>query len=297
MPTSRPSGRLANTVDDLQQRSTGKSRRAERCNTSGHTSESATRASASAPRRSRRGRGRTVVAGQSVDVHSRLPPARGSSSDERRLGPDRIGDDACQRIGTTTPPSGICRRSGHTAGTAGEQNDVPQVPRQRRDHPSATVSTSCQRKSDLRRSLSFQNGSSRRRFDARITTVGNGIKYVDVAVSDCFDSPTGVTTTVSAGGNAYDSPVLVTGRLHRMRGRGTIRERRHLTVQFTKRLRTAPRALPPSSQPRAECVEPAVGTNQFGPETGGSRWSPRASPILGQPAKTDSPDPSRTDRS
>src|SRR6185436_8812379 len=45
----------------------------------------------------------------------------------------------------------------------------------------------------------------------RLTQSGSGIKYTDVAVPTCFSSPTGVTTTVSTGGNGGYVPVVTDG--------------------------------------------------------------------------------------
>ena len=117
-----------------------------------------------------------------------------------------------------------------TAGTTGGQNDNPPVligdiTNPRRGHNVRR----CRGKPD--RNPALQNGVAAT-LRVRITAVGSGIKYTDVAVPTCFSSPTAVTATVSAGGNAYATPIVVTDGFIRLPG-GLVATNGTLTVQFT----------------------------------------------------------------
>ena len=96
----------------------------------------------------------------------------------------------------------------NTAGTAGEQNDNPPVLiGDVTTNPTATITFV-----DAGGNADLHAGAPKRASAAtvrvRVTQSGSGIKYTDIAVPTCFGTPSGVTATVSAGGNAYDTPVL-----------------------------------------------------------------------------------------
>src|SRR5688500_15676047 len=172
-------------------------------------------------------------------------------------------------------------------GTTGEQNDNPPVLIGSTTAPSATI-TFVDAGGNPIVSPVLQNGVSST-VRVRITQSGSGIKYTDVAVPTCFSSPTSVTATVSAGGNAYDTPVLVTDGFIRLSG-GSISTNGTLTVAFNTTPNCISGTYLVSSDPSTNASNPPSGTNQSVSTTGGSLTiaSGRADLSI---AKTDSPDP------
>jgi hypothetical protein len=121
------------------------------------------------------------------------------------------------QVTATTPPANqngnaaewLMQTFTDTAGTANEQNDNPPVLIGVITTPTATITFVDGSGTPISNPVLQNNQPATVR--VRITqSANNGIKYTDVAVPTCFSSPTGVTATVSAGGNAYDTPVLVT---------------------------------------------------------------------------------------
>ena len=119
----------------------------------------------------------------------------------------------------------------NTAGTTGEQNDNPPVLIGDTTNPSATITYIVPLGSHYGGACPSEPPAGDR--TVRITQSGNGIKYTDIAVPACFSTPTGVTATVSAGGNAYDTPVLVTDGFIRLSGGSIQQNGGTLTVTFT----------------------------------------------------------------
>jgi hypothetical protein len=174
-----------------------------------------------------------------------------------------------------------------TAGTAGVQDDNPPVLIGDITNPSATI-TFVDAGGVPIASPVLQNGIAAT-VRVRITQSGNGIKYTDVAVPTCFSSPTGVTATVSAGGNAYDTPILVTDGFIRLSG-GSIASNGTLTVAFTTTPNCTSGTYLVSSDPSTNASNPPSGTNQSVSTTGGSLTVAAGLADLSI-TKTDSPDP------
>ncbi|MFL5755293.1 MAG: S8 family serine peptidase, partial [Chloroflexota bacterium] len=174
-----------------------------------------------------------------------------------------------------------------TAGTTGQQNDNPPVLIGDITNPSATI-TFVDAGGNAIGTPALQNGVAAT-LRVRITAVGNGIKYTDVAVPTCFSSPTAVTATVSAGGNAYDTPIVVTDGFIRLPG-GAIADGGTLTVQFTTTPNCVSGTYLVSSDPSTNASNPPSGTNQSVSTTGGSLTIAGGLADLSI-TKTDSPDP------
>src|SRR5687767_1092152 len=170
-------------------------------------------------------------------------------------------------VTATTPPANqsgnpaewLMQTFTNTAGTTGEQNDNPPVLIGATTNPSATI-TFVDAGGVPIVSPVLQNGVAAT-VRVRITQTGNGIKYTDVAVPTCFSSPSSVTATVSAGGNAYHTPVLVTDGFIRLAG-GAIAANGTLTVQFNTTPNCTSGTYLVSSTPSTNASNPPSGTNQ-----------------------------------
>ena len=117
------------------------------------------------------------------------------------------------------------------------------------------------------------------------------IKYTDIAVPTCFGTPSGVTTTSSAGGNGGYSPTVTDGFI-RMPG-GQIPNNGFLTVQFNTTPNCTSGTYLVSSTPSTNASNPPSGTNQSVSTTGGSLFVAAGLADLSI-TKTDSPDPVTT---
>ena len=175
----------------------------------------------------------------------------------------------------------------NTAGTAGGQNDNPPVLVGATTNPSATITFVDGSGNPIANPVLQNNQPATVR--VRITQSGSGIKYTDIAVPTCFSSPTAVTATVSAGGNAYDTPVLVTDGFIRLSG-GSIATNGSLTVTFNTTPNCTSGTYLTSSTPSQNASNPPSGTNQSVSTTGGSLKVIAGKADLST-SKTDSPDP------
>jgi uncharacterized repeat protein (TIGR01451 family) len=197
-------------------------------------------------------------------------------------------------VTATTPPANqngnaaewLMQTFTDTAGTAGEQNDNPPVLIGDITSPSATI-TFVDAGNNAISNPVFQNGVAAT-VRVRVTSVGSGIKYTDVAVPTCFSSPTGVTTTVSTGGTGGYSPTVIDGFI-RLPG-GTIPTNGFLTVQFTTTPNCTSGLYVITSDPSTNASNPPSGTNQSVSTSGGSLTVAAGKADLSI-TKTDSPDP------
>src|SRR4051794_28000323 len=198
-------------------------------------------------------------------------------------------------VTATTPPANqsgnaaewLMETFTNTAGTAGVQDDNPPVLIGATTTPSATI-TFVDAGGNAIANPIFQNGVAATA-RVRITQSGSGIKYTDIAVPTCFSTPSAVTATVSAGGNAYDTPILVTDGFIRLSG-GSIATNGTLTVQFTSTPNCTSGTYLVSSDPSQNASNPPSGTNQSVSTTGGSLTVAAGRADLSL-TKTDSPDP------
>ena len=178
----------------------------------------------------------------------------------------------------------------NTAGTAGVQADNPPVLIGAITNPTATI-TFVDAGGNVIANPVLQNGVPGT-VRVRITQAGNGIKYTDIAVPTCFSSPSSVTATISAGGNAYDTPILVTDGFIRLSG-GSIANSGTLTVQFNTTPNCTSGTYLVTSTPSTNASNPPSGTNQSVSTTGGSLTIAAGRADLSI-TKTDSPDPVAT---
>jgi len=155
----------------------------------------------------------------------------------------------------------------NTAGTTGEQNDNPPVLIGDLTNPAATI-TFVDGSGNAIANPVLQNLQAAT-VRVRVTSVGSGIKYTDVAVPTCFSTPSAVTATLSAGGNAYDTPILVTDGFIRLAG-GSIANNGTLTVTFNTTPNCTSGTYLVSTDPSTNATNPPSGTNQSVSTTGGS---------------------------
>ena len=176
----------------------------------------------------------------------------------------------------------------NTAGTAGGQDDNPPVLIGTITNPSATI-TFVDAGGNAISSPVLQNGVPAT-VRVRITSASTAtaIKYTDIAVPTCFTTPSGVTTTSSAGGNGGYSPTVTDGFV-RLPG-GQIPLNGSLTVQFTTTPSCTSGTYLVSSDPSTNASNPPSGTNQSVSTTGGSLTVAAGLANLSI-TKTDSPDP------
>ena len=179
----------------------------------------------------------------------------------------------------------------NTAGTAGEQDDNPPVLIGTITNPSATITFV-----DAGGNAIADAGPAERRRGDRSRARSRSRERRSSTPTSPFRPasarPTAVTATVSAGGNAYDTPDLVTDGFIRLSG-GAIANNGSLTVQFTTTPNCTSGTYLVSSDPSTNASNPPSGTNQSVSTTGGSLTVAAGLADLSI-TKTDSPDPVAT---